>query len=77
VLFCTDRFQSNVDDILSGSSDHIVPSCYNNPVSEAHLSTSGFLSESLCIRDSRQSSFDDVAFTMAVRNDIITDICTS
>jgi hypothetical protein len=35
VLFCADRFQSNVDDILSGSPNHIVHSYFKNSVSEA------------------------------------------
>ena len=77
MLFCADRFQSNVDDILIGSSNRIIHSYYNSSVSEAQLSASGFMSELLCNRHSRQSVFDDVAFTSAELNNIITDICTT
>jgi hypothetical protein len=77
VLFCADRFQSNVDDILSGSSNHIVQSYYNSLLSDAQLSLSSFLYELLSIRDSRQSCFGNIAFTIAELNDIINHICTS
>jgi hypothetical protein len=74
VLFCADRFQSNVDAILSGSSNHIVHSYHHSSLSGAQLSASSFLSELLSIRDSRQSF---IAFTLAELNDIIKHICTS
>jgi len=34
VLLCADRLQSNIDDILSGSSNHIVHSHYNSSIAD-------------------------------------------
>ena len=57
MLFCADRYQTNIDDILSGSSNYIVYSHYNCSISDVQLRASSFLSELVSIRDSRQSFF--------------------
>ena len=67
--------QTNINDILSGSSNYIVYSHYNCSISDVQLRASSFLSELVSIRDSRQSFFDSVAFTKAELADIINDIC--
>ena len=55
ILFCADRYQTNIDDILSGSSTYIVHSHYNRSIGDIQLHASSFLSELISIRDSRQS----------------------
>jgi len=74
VLFSADRFQSNIDDILSGSSNHTVHSHYNSSIADAQLHVSSFLSELVSIRDSRQSVLGHVAFTKADLADITQNI---
>jgi len=77
ILFCADRYQSNVVNILSGSSNYIVQSYYNRSIADAEQRASSFLSELVSIRDSRQSFFGHVALTKAELDDIINHICTS
>ena len=57
ILLCADRYQTNIDDILSGSSNYIVHSHYNRSIADVQLHASNFLSELVIIRDSRQSVF--------------------
>ena len=57
ILFCADRYQTNIDDILSGSSNYTVHSHYNRSIADVQLRASSFLSELVSIRDSRQSFF--------------------
>jgi hypothetical protein len=52
-LFCADRYQTTVDDILSGSSNYIVYSHYNRSITDVQLRASSFLSELVSNRDSR------------------------
>ena len=54
ILFCADRYQTTVDDILSGSSNYIVYSHYNRSITDVQLRASSFLSELVSNRDSRQ-----------------------
>ena len=75
ILFCADRFQTNIDDILSGSSNYIVHSYYNRSIADVQLHASSFLSGLVSIRDSRQSFFGGVAFTKADLANIINHIC--
>ena len=80
ILFCADRYQTNIDDILSGSSNYIVHSHYNRSIVDVQLRASSFLSELISIRDSRQrlvTTFGNVAFTKAELADIIIHICIS
>ena len=77
ILFCADRYQTNINDILSGSSNYIVNSHYNRSIVDVQLRASSFLPELVTIRDSRQSFFGNVAFTKAELTDIIIHICTS
>ena len=77
ILFCADRCQTDIDDILSGSSNYIVHSHYNRSIADIQLRASSFLSELISIRDSRQSFFDNVAFTKSELADIINHICIS
>ena len=49
----------------------------NRSIADVQLRASGFLSELVSIRDSRQSFFGNVAFTKAELADIIIHICTS
>jgi len=71
ILICTDRFQTNIDGILNGSSNYIVHSYYNCSIADVQLRASSFLYELISIRDSRQSYFGNVAFTKAELTDII------
>ena len=59
MLFCADRFQSNVGDILNASSEHVIHSHYNSSLSDAQLRASSFLSELVHTRDSRHLFSDD------------------
>jgi len=77
MLFCADRFQTNIDGILNSSSNYIVHSYYNCSTADVQLRASSFLFELVSIRDSRQLYFDNVAFTKAELTDIINHICTS
>ena len=77
ILFCVDRYQINIDDILSGFSNYIVYSHYNRTIADVQLRASSFLYELVSIRDSRQSFFGSVAFTKAELADIINHICIS
>ena len=77
ILLCADRYQTNIDDILSGSSSYIVHSHHNHSIADVQLRASGFLSELVCIRDSIQSFFGNVAFTKAELADVINYICIS
>jgi len=77
VLFCADQFQSNIDDIFSGSSNHIVHSHNSSSIADAQLRISSFLSELVVIRYSRHSFFGHAAFTKADLVDIINNICTT
>jgi len=40
ILFCTDRFQTNIDGILNGSSYYIVHSYYNRSIADVQLRAS-------------------------------------
>ena len=82
ILFCADRYQTNIDDILSGSLFitfiyYIVHSHYNRSIVDVQLRASSFLSELVSIRNSRRSFFGNVAFTKAELADIINHICIS
>jgi len=77
ILFSADIFQTNIDGILNGSSDYIVHSYYNHSIADVQLRASSFLYELVSIRDSRQSYFDNVAFTKAELTNIINHICSS
>ena len=77
ILFCADRYQTNIDNILSGSTNHVVYSHYNRSITDVQLRASSFLSELLSIRDSRQLFFGSVAFTKAELAEIINHICTN
>ena len=78
ILFCADRYQTNIDDILSGSSNYIVYSHYNRSLADVQLRSSSFLSELVSIsQDSRHSFFGSVAFIKAELADIINHICIS
>jgi hypothetical protein len=77
ILFCADRYQFNIENILSGSSNYIVQSYYNRSITDAQLRASSFLSELVSVRDSGQSFFGHVASTKAELNDIINHICIS
>jgi hypothetical protein len=55
ILFCADRYQTNIDNILSGSTNYIVYLHYNRSIADTQLRASSFLSELVSIRDSRQS----------------------
>jgi hypothetical protein len=77
ILFCADRYQTNIDGILSGSSNYIVYSHYDRSIVDVQLRASSFLSELVSIRDSRQSFIGSGAFTKAELADIINHICTS
>ena len=77
ILFCADRYQTNIDNILNGSTNHVVYSHYNRSITDVQLRASSFLSEILSIRDSRQSFFGSVAFTKAELAEIINHICTN
>ena len=79
ILFCADRYQTNIDDILSGSSNYIVYSRYICSISDVQLRASSFLSELVSLRDSRLSLFL-VASLSPKRNwpiSIITSACIS
>jgi len=65
VLFFTGRFQSDIDDILSGSYNHVDYSQYNSSIADVQLCESSFLSEFVSISDSRQSFFGHVTFIKA------------
>ena len=77
ILFCADRYQTNIDNILSGSTNHVVYSHYYRSITDAQLRASSFLSELLSIRDNRQSFFGSTAFTKPELVDIISHICTN
>jgi len=77
ILFCADRFQTNIDGILNGSCNYIVHSYYNRSIADVQLRASCFLYKLVSIRDSRQSYFGNVAFTKAELTDIINHICCS
>ena len=64
-------YQTNIDDILSGSSNYIVHLHYNRSIADVQLRASSFLSELVSIRDSRPSFFGNVAFTKAELANII------
>jgi len=74
ILFCADRFQTNIDDIHNGSSNYIVHSYYNRSIADDQLRASSFLFELVGIRDSRLY-FGIVAFTKAELTHIINHIC--
>jgi len=57
ILFCADRFKTNIDAILHGSSSYIVHSNYNRSIADVQLHASSFLLELISTRDSRQSYF--------------------
>ena len=69
------RYQTNIDDILSGFSNYNVYSHYNRSIADVQLRASSFLFELVSIRDSRQSFFGSVAFTKAELAAIINHIC--
>jgi len=73
ILFCADRFQTNIDGILNGSSN----SYYNRSIADVQLRASSFLYELISIRDSRQSYFGNVTVTKAELTVIINHICSS
>ena len=75
ILFCADRYQTTVDDILSGSSSYVVYSHYNRSITDVQLRASSFLSELISNRDSRQSFSGSVALTKAELADLINHIC--
>ena len=75
IFFCADRYQTTVDDILSGSSNYIVYSHYNRSITDGQLRASSFLSELVRNRDSRQSFSGSVALTKAELADLINHIC--
>jgi len=77
MLFCADRFKTNIDGILHGSCNYIVYSYYNRSIADLQLRASCFLSELISTRDSRQSYFGNVAVTRAQLTDIINHICSS
>ena len=77
ILFCADRYQTIIDDILGGSSNYIVSSHYNRSIVDVQLRESSFLSELVSLRDNRQSFIGSGAFTKAELADIINHICTS
>jgi len=77
ILYCADRFQTNIDGILSSSSNYIVHSYYNRSIADVQIRASSFLYELVSIRDSRQSYSANVAFTKAELTDIINHICSS
>ena len=55
ILFCADRYQNNIDNILCGSANYFVHSQYNRFIADVQLRASSFLSELVSIRDTRQS----------------------
>jgi len=71
ILFCADRFKTNIDGILHGYSNYIVHSYYNRSIADVQLRASSFLYELISSRDSRQSYFGNVAVTKAELTDII------
>ena len=75
MLFCADRYQTNIDNILSGSSNYIVYSHYNRSITDVQLRTSSFLSELISLRDCRQSFLGSVDFNEAELATIIKHIC--
>ena len=77
IVFCTDRYQTSIDDIRSCSSEYIVHSHYNRSIADVQLRAYSFLFELVSIRDSRQSFFGSVASTKAELADIINLICIS
>ena len=77
ILFCADRYQTTVDDILSGSSNYIVYSHYNRSITDVQLRASSFLSELVSNRDSRQSFSGSVALSKAELTDLINHVCTN
>ena len=77
ILFCADRYQTNIDDILGGYTNYIVHSHYNRSIADVQLRASSFLSELVSTRDSRQSFFGNVASTKAEMADIINHFCIS
>jgi len=77
ILFCADRFQTDIDGILNGSSNYIVHLYYNRSIADDQLRVSSSLFELVSFRDSRQSYFVNVAFTKAELSDIINHICAS
>jgi len=77
ILFCANRFETNIDGILNGSYNYIVHSYYNRSIANVQLRVSSFLYELISIRDSRQSYFGNVAFTKEELTDIINHICSS
>jgi len=76
MLFCADRFQTNIDGILNGSFNYNVHSYYNCSIADTQLRASSFLFELVIIRDSRQSCFGNVAFTKAELANITNHICS-
>jgi len=80
ILFChyfVSAYLGLTNSVLNGSSNYIVHSHYNRSIADVQLRASSFLFELVSIRDSRQSYFDNVAFTKAGLTDIINHICTS
>jgi len=77
ILLCADRFKTNIDGILHGSSNYIVHSYYNRSIADVQLRASSFMYELISIRDSRQSYFGNIAVTKAELTDIIYHICSS
>jgi len=73
----SDRFKTNIDGILHGSSNYIVHSYYNRSIADVQLRASSFLFELISTRDSRQSYFGNVTVTRAQLTDIINHICSS
>jgi len=68
ILFCADRFQTNIDGIFIGSSNYIVHSYYNRSIANDHLRASSFLYELVSNRNSRQSYFGNATSHSPKRN---------
>jgi len=77
ILFCADRFKTNIDGFLHGSSNYIIHSYYNRSIADVQLRAFSFLYELISARDSRQSYFGNVTVTKAELTDIINHICSS
>jgi len=68
ILLCADRFQTNIDGIINGSSNYIVHSYYNRSIADVQLRASSFLYKLVSSRDSRQS----IVFCSAVQRSHLT-----
>jgi hypothetical protein len=77
ILFCADRFQTNIDGILSGSSNYVVHSQNNRSIADAQVRASRFLHELVSIKDNRQSFLRNFAFTEAEMTDVTIHICSN